>query len=1014
MYDILGKFNNLTPQEKTTVVTAPAPLYESVEARGSIVAGVKDVEQKLREQFASMKEDMSRAAKGHEKYGKAGMEALAKAGKAGASEKELDAIRDKYDRYDKEDMAEAMPATDAKVDKLITSEAARKILDALGAFCGPENFEYKWNQDDTVTISKRKDKQWADDVYRKMGRSLNDPDLLRPGACTSANMHKAIDQYFDMFRSKGWIFTQPVAGQFTIGATKSQEPVEEERETLKTKSGTIYKGGTYGTEYQGDADDETAPKRGRPAAGTARKEKVERVKGPKGRPKKDPAPTYSKSNDPFGRVPDKAPKGAKGTVIKGKATQDTNEATKNPYAIGMAQAKKEVGLGKAKTHVSKSVEKRAHHIGKTIKANESLNTRLAKLLIEGVNFTEMIKKKDITLQEMLAELQNDIHTFKETGHCSELLRDCMEVHSFNKQQLNDATEKPMDNDNFPTPLAPAQPSMMDRVKRMGGHVLNKLGHGSDEDMKADLRRKMGMQEAAELNELARLAGLTVKEGNDGNLANNAKPYDAVTQGDVIAGRLGKDAMGGKHEVDESDDDNDGNMYMADVLRGIAQKFAQKAHQGDDGQFWADQAGIVMKASRTIDQQGMEAGMQVLNTCDCWDALGDELELHDIDVQDLVDQYDLNQHAAGDYRNFGSDYDGANEDPHGYDDEMDEGVGQFYVYHKTKGDRAGGADYDLLKTFPDKDSATSFAQKYNNKISADKKNFHSAVVRTKSVNDDMEEGAGVMHFKAQQAKADGKDSFKLGDEEFPVQEGETCHTCHQNPCDCNEMEEGAGVMHFKAEKAKEAGKDHFNMGGEEFPVQEGETCPTCHSEPCCCEDMEEADRELAKLKENCGIVSPIGSMAQDMQQQQGKMSINTSQSTDGTKNINISADGEAADQLMQILKMAGMASGQQAEVVVTAQPMEAKEYGNTDVEEPEEVLNTPRPRVKGMHSAETVGFANTSDDLHKQKGQHPKTAAKGDNPLATHRHHEETLESANPLESLGARLMAEYQGIKISK
>jgi len=43
----------------------------------------------------------------------------------------------------------------------------------------------------------------------------------------------------------------------------------------------------------------------------------------------------------------------------------------------------------------------------------------------------------------------------------------------------------------------------------------------------------------------------VEEGNDGNLANNAKPYDKVTQGDVIAGRLGKDEEGGKEEVDES-------------------------------------------------------------------------------------------------------------------------------------------------------------------------------------------------------------------------------------------------------------------------------------------------------------------------------------------------------------------------------------------------------------------------------------------------------------------------------
>jgi len=42
----------------------------------------------------------------------------------------------------------------------------------------------------------------------------------------------------------------------------------------------------------------------------------------------------------------------------------------------------------------------------------------------------------------------------------------------------------------------------------------------------------------------------VEEGNDGNLANNAKPYNKVTRGDVIAGRLGKDEMGGKKKVAE--------------------------------------------------------------------------------------------------------------------------------------------------------------------------------------------------------------------------------------------------------------------------------------------------------------------------------------------------------------------------------------------------------------------------------------------------------------------------------
>ena len=39
----------------------------------------------------------------------------------------------------------------------------------------------------------------------------------------------------------------------------------------------------------------------------------------------------------------------------------------------------------------------------------------------------------------------------------------------------------------------------------------------------------------------------VYEKNDGNLANNAPPYDKVTRRDVITGALGKDEMGGKRK-----------------------------------------------------------------------------------------------------------------------------------------------------------------------------------------------------------------------------------------------------------------------------------------------------------------------------------------------------------------------------------------------------------------------------------------------------------------------------------
>lgn len=56
---------------------------------------------------------MSRAAKGYEKYGKKGMQALAKAGRDGASEKKLDAVRDKHNKYESISMTEGVRHSDA-------------------------------------------------------------------------------------------------------------------------------------------------------------------------------------------------------------------------------------------------------------------------------------------------------------------------------------------------------------------------------------------------------------------------------------------------------------------------------------------------------------------------------------------------------------------------------------------------------------------------------------------------------------------------------------------------------------------------------------------------------------------------------------------------------------------------------------------------------------------------------------------------------------------------------------
>ena len=51
------------------------------------------------------------------------------------------------------------------------------------------------------------------------------------------------------------------------------------------------------------------------------------------------------------------------------------------------------------------------------------------------------------------------------------------------------------------------------------------------------------------------AGKIQKSVKEGNVANNSKPYNKVTHGDVISGRLGKDEMGGKKIVSPFADPN---------------------------------------------------------------------------------------------------------------------------------------------------------------------------------------------------------------------------------------------------------------------------------------------------------------------------------------------------------------------------------------------------------------------------------------------------------------------------
>lgn len=96
-----------------------------------------------------------------------------------------------------------------------------------------------------------------------------------------------------------------------------------------------------------------------------------------------------------------------------------------------------------------------------------------------------------------------------------------------------------------------------------------------------------------------------KKKGDGNLANNAKPYDKVTRGDVIAGRLGKDEKGGKAKKVKEDEKRlpARKTSERDVTLPSGAKVKARTYQGHQSQKGDKEADrerkATMKESRAV-------------------------------------------------------------------------------------------------------------------------------------------------------------------------------------------------------------------------------------------------------------------------------------------------------------------------------------------------------------------------------------------------------------------------------
>ena len=503
IYSILGKLDALkpTPEEKRFALVKE--IRESVEAKGSILSGVDSVQAKLTKKFAEgYFSDLDVQRKDKQLKGTQAYHAKKK------SEKEQRSADSKQAFNNMLGGSPAELTSKLKIREVDQESADKKDL--------PFDIDPKEKTANKVTPGKHGQE------YSQV-RHLARKDL-------SPNVKKSSKQ-------------DESTNCLECGMAEGTCSHMAEGEITKTEKGMRHRG-TYGTEYQGDHDaeddeqykaDKGIRKRGRPAKGTPKK--VAPATGEKkgrGRPAKAAAPTYSAANDPFGRVPSKAP----ASKIKG---------TKHSLAESMQR------------------------------------------IIEGVNFKRMAEDYNMTLDEMMDCMERDISEYKMTGQMTEALRDFMEIHTHSKKQMADEAvnadvpafirkQKGGDWMAKPSDVLDPKPDTLSHSANLKKRA-DALGFN---DANPFAMPKKGIEE--ELDELAKLAGLNVAE------AKASKPdfLDLDKDGNKKES-FKKAIVDKKKDVEESMD-----QPMSKIL---AKGYTSSQEHGDKAPKMSDKQKAAAKAAR---------------------------------------------------------------------------------------------------------------------------------------------------------------------------------------------------------------------------------------------------------------------------------------------------------------------------------------------------------------------------------------------------------------------------------
>ena len=216
---------------------------------------------------------------------------------------------------------------------------------------------------------------------------------------------------------------------------------------------------------------------------------------------------------------------------------------------------------------------------------------------------------------------------------------------------------------------------------------------------------------------------------------------------------------------------------------------------------------------------------------------------------------------------------------------------------------------------------------------------------------------------------------------------------------DDMEEGnafgGAVAKAKADGVQPG--ETIKVGGKTYPVKEGE-------------ELLQMLR-IAGIKvledtqiDECGM-SSMGNGMMGQHEQEGRMNVSTNMSSDGNKSVTITADGNSAVELMQMLKLAGMDGADHGEEHTHSEPEGVMVVSAGDEEEVDEAKDsryeastTPEEHVMPVQ-VQTKG--GDGDVAGREKKMTPHGYQFGDNPQAMK-------------ESMSLKLIKEYEAIKVKK